>query len=152
MTVRKHYRRGTAGRRRERREPEAIPICWLGGMRDIRHSLRSRLMVSNALVGMHARCVLSPRLLSLAPILSTVPPVLHSVVASVVHLAGDVSPLLSHGEDKFLDLLAFLLCDGLMIEIRFEVLVPSLTALLRRARYKNLSDRNPLPRALLLHK
>ena len=105
-------------------------------------------MVRDALEGMHARCFLSPCLLSFASILSTV---LHGVVASVVHLAGDIRPLLSHGADKFLDLLALLLCDGFVVEIGLEVLVPSLTALLGRAGLQDVSDRNPFSGALFLH-
>ena len=68
-----------------------------------------------------------------ATVHSTIPPVLDSVVAAATQTTSDLSPTLAHLSDHLLDENALLWSDRIMVEVRLEVLVETLTALLGRA-------------------
>lgn len=68
-----------------------------------------------------------------ATVHSTVPPVLDGVVTAATQTTCDLSPTLAHLSDHLLDENALLRSDGVMVEVRLEVLVETLTALLGRA-------------------
>lgn len=61
---------------------------------------------------------------------AAVPPILDGVVTTTTQSPGNLSPALAHLANHLLDHDAFLWRDGLMIEIRLEVLVESFPALL----------------------
>lgn len=88
-------------------------------------------------------------LFSLATVLAAIPPVLDGVVASVLHVAGDLSPLLAHHLDHFFDPPALLLGDRLVVKLGLEVLVPPLTALLWRPGLQDVRYLHPFSGAFL---
>lgn len=68
-----------------------------------------------------------------ATVHSTVPPVLDGIVAAATQTTCDLSPTLAHLGDHLLDENALFGSDGIMVEVRLEVLVETLAALLGRA-------------------
>jgi hypothetical protein len=68
-----------------------------------------------------------------ATVHSTVPPVLDGIVAAATQTTCDLSPTLTHLSDHLLDENALFGSDGIMVEVRLEVLVETLAALLGRA-------------------
>lgn len=60
---------------------------------------------------------------------TTVPPVLHSIVAASTKTSSDLCPSLAHVVYHLLDQDAFVRGDGIMIEIRFQILMIALSAL-----------------------
>lgn len=72
-------------------------------------------------------------LLSVATVHSAIPPVLDLVVAAVAHFARNVRPSLSLNGDKLLDPASFFFADGRLVQVRIEVLRPSLSYLLCRS-------------------
>lgn len=70
---------------------------------------------------------------SLFPVHAAIPPVLDSVVTSVTEPSRDLSPSFPHFLYKLFDHFAFLSGDRLMVQAWLEVLMISLTTLLRRA-------------------
>lgn len=84
-----------------------------------------------------------------SPVLATIPPVLHGVVAAAVELACDLGPLLAHLSDQALNDLALFGSNGLVVERGLEVLVEALAALLGRAGAQHLRYPHPVVGALL---
>jgi hypothetical protein len=68
-----------------------------------------------------------------ATVHSTVPPVLDSIVAAASQTTCDLGPTLTHLGDHLLDENALFGSDGIMVEVRLEVLVETLATLLGRA-------------------
>lgn len=68
-----------------------------------------------------------------ATVHSTVPPVLDSIVAAASQTTCDLGPTLAHLGDHLLDEDALFGSDGIMVEVRLEVLVETLATLLGRA-------------------
>lgn len=66
---------------------------------------------------------------ALPSVLTAVPPILDCVVAAAFESSGDFGPPLAHLLHQLLDQLAFLWCDGFMVQGGLEVLVKSLAAL-----------------------
>ena len=65
-----------------------------------------------------------------ATVHSTVPPVLDGIVTAASQTTCDLGPALTHLGDHLLDENALLGSDGIMVEVRLEVLVETLAALL----------------------
>lgn len=66
----------------------------------------------------------------LSSIHTPIPPVLHSVVASIPQPSGDLCPTFSHILNELLNHLALVWGDRLMIETWFEILMIPFAALL----------------------
>ena len=87
-------------------------------------------------------------LVTSSAVLATVPPVLDCIVAATMESACDLSPALAHLGDHLLNEGAFLWGDGVVVEMRLEVLVVTLTTLLWRAGLDHGRDANPVVGAL----
>lgn len=61
---------------------------------------------------------------------ASVPPVLHSIVATTSQSARDFGPALTHFGHHSLNLATLLVGDGIMVEVGFQVLMVALSALL----------------------
>lgn len=70
---------------------------------------------------------------SLPPVDTPVPPILDGVVASIAQTPGDFCPALAHFLDQLLDPFTFLWRYRIVVQAGLEVLVVTLTTLLRRA-------------------
>lgn len=101
---------------------------WKGLLRDVlRHVLHLRVLrswLANFKLGTALLVVAS------SSVHASIPPVLYGVVASSSQSSRDLGPSLSHLGDHLLDHDTFLRGDRVMVEIRLQVLVVSLSALL----------------------
>ena len=61
---------------------------------------------------------------------ATIPPILHSIVTSASQASRNLSPPLAHLAHHLFDQHPFLRRDGIVAEVRLEVLVESLATLL----------------------
>lgn len=89
-------------------------------------------------------CLLSLLFGTFAPVLTTIPPVLDHVVASVAELTCDGSPQSTLLPHHSLDNLTLFRSDGGEIQTRFEVLVPSLATLFSSSRLDKACDPDPV--------
>lgn len=83
---------------------------------------------------------------------AAIPPVLNCVIAAAAESASDLGPPLAHLADHLLDHDTFLGSNGLVIEIRLQILMVPLTALLRRACLDRRGDADPIVRAMKVDK
>lgn len=101
---------------------------WKGLLRDVlRHVLHLRVVLrwlSDFKLGTALLVVAS------SSVHASIPPVLYGVVASSSQSSRDLGPTLSHLGDHLLDHDTFLGGDGVVVEVRLQVLVVSLSALL----------------------
>lgn len=67
---------------------------------------------------------------ALTTVHTTVPPILHCIIASARNAASNLGPSSSHFIYKLFDFLPFFWGDGPMIQARLEVLMVSLSTLL----------------------
>ena len=106
------------------------------------------LLLLLALLLLHLFQLLNPGLASLFPlptILSTIPPVLDGIIATVrAQYSCNLSPLRANLTNKSLNLLALLLTDRRMVEPGLEVLVEALTALLGCPCAHGIGDLDPV--------
>lgn len=79
-----------------------------------------------------------------AAVHATIPPVLDGVVAASAQATGNLSPSLAHLGNHLLNHLALLGSDGVVVEVRLEVLVVALTALLGRTRSHHAGNAHPV--------
>lgn len=79
-----------------------------------------------------------------AAVLTTIPPVLDGVVAAAMEAAGNLSPSLAHLGDHLLDHGALLGSDGVVVEVRLEVLVIPFPALLGGSGLDHRRDADPV--------
>ena len=81
---------------------------------------------------------------SFSPIHTTVPPVLHCIIAPVTESPGNFGPSLAHFLHKLLNHLSLLCRDRFVIKGWFEILVISLSTLLRRSMLHVLRYADPI--------
>ena len=82
---------------------------------------------------------------------STIPPVFNGIVASATQSSSDFGPSLAHLRNHLLNQKTFLGSDGIMIEIRLQVLVEALPTLFRRSGLNGLRDAHPVVCAVKLN-
>lgn len=79
---------------------------------------------------------------------AAIPPVLDGVVTAAVESSRDLSPPLPNLGDQTFDEEAFLGTNRFVIQRRLQILMISLSTLLRRSRANELCDAYPVERAL----
>lgn len=91
-------------------------------------------------------------LVAASAVLTSVPPVLDSIVGTATKASSNLSPTLAHLGNHLLNHGTLLWGDGFMVEVWLEVLVISLTALLWGAGLDHAGDAHPVVRALGVNK
>lgn len=86
-----------------------------------------------------------------SPVHTTVPPVLHRIVASSVKSTSDFRPTLTHLAHQAFNQLTLIWRNGLVIQARFQILVKAFPALLGRARPDYMGNPHPIVGSLVLY-
>jgi len=83
---------------------------------------------------------------------TSIPPILHRIVASSRELSSDLCPSFSHLAHQSFNLESFFGADRLMIERGFEILMISLSTLFGGARTDELGNSYPVQGSLSMDK